>query len=81
VINPKGETIRSKKIEGKTGFNQVRWDLVTRTVDSPEPYFIRYREFAPAGEHTVRITGKGIDLRGRLVIRERETPPAPVIVE
>jgi hypothetical protein len=25
--------------------------------------------------------GKGIDLRGRLVVRERETPPTPVIVE
>jgi photosystem II stability/assembly factor-like uncharacterized protein len=81
VRNAGDETIWEKKIEGKKGFNQVRWDLVTRTVDSPEPYFIRYREFAPAGEHTVRITGKGIDLRGRLVIRERETPPAPVIVE
>jgi hypothetical protein len=46
----------------------VRWDLVTKINDSPEPYFINYREFVPAGEYEVRLTGEGIDLRARLKV-------------
>jgi photosystem II stability/assembly factor-like uncharacterized protein len=75
VVDGKGKEIKAWDIAGQKGFNQVRWDLVTRTVNSPEPYFVRYREFAPAGEYELRLTGAGHDLRRRLTIATRTAPP------
>jgi hypothetical protein len=74
VHDAKGQEVKSWRLSGKKGFNQVRWDLVVKTAESPEPYFIRYREFAPAGEYGIRLTGEGLDLRRRLVIEERKSP-------
>lgn len=74
VLDAKGREVRTWSIAGKKGFNQLRWDLVVRNVDSPEPYFIRYREFAPPGEYDVRLTGEGLELRTRLTVAERSLP-------
>jgi photosystem II stability/assembly factor-like uncharacterized protein len=68
IQDDKGREIKSWSLAGKKGLNQVRWDLVTKINDSPEPYFINYREFVPAGEYEVRLTGEGIDLRARLKV-------------
>jgi photosystem II stability/assembly factor-like uncharacterized protein len=75
VVDGKGRQVKSWRVAGKKGFNQLRWDLVVKTEDSPEPYFVRYRTFAPAGEYEVRLTGDGLDLRARLKIEERTAPP------
>ena len=71
VVDAKGREVRTWSIAGKKGFNQLRWDLVVRNVDSPEPYFIRYKEFAPPGEYAVRLTGEGLELKAPLSISER----------
>jgi photosystem II stability/assembly factor-like uncharacterized protein len=75
VVDGKGQQVKTWRIAGKKGFNQLRWDLVVKTEDSPEPYFVRYRTFAPAGEYEVRLTGDGLDLRARLKVEERTAPP------
>jgi hypothetical protein len=64
----KGKTVWTKPLEGRKGFNQYRWDLVVKRVDSPEPYFSRYLEFAQPGKYEIKITGKGIDLTAELII-------------
>jgi hypothetical protein len=74
VYDAKGREVKAWRISGKRGFNQLRWDLVVKTAASPEPYFTRYREFAPAGEYEIRLTGEGLDLRRRLKVAERTTP-------
>ncbi len=75
IKNTKGEIVWSKDISGKKGFNQVRWDLVTKAADSPQPYFTRYRQFIPAGVYELLVTGEGIDLKGTLRVEERKSPP------
>ena len=75
VVDGKGREVKAWRLSGKKGFNQLRWDLVVKTMDSLEPYFVRYRTFAPAGEYEVRLTGDGLDLRARLKIEERAAPP------
>ena len=75
VHTAKGQEVKSWRLSGKKGFNELRWDLVVKTADSPEPYFIRYREFAPAGEYEVRLTADGLDLRRLLKVKERTSPP------
>ena len=71
IKNRKEEVIWSKDIRGKKGFNQIRWDLILKTADSPEPYFTRYREFARAGEYEIQITGEGIHLGEMLRVINR----------
>jgi photosystem II stability/assembly factor-like uncharacterized protein len=68
LIDEKGTTIWTKPVTGRKGFNQYRWDLVVKNNNSPEPYFWRYLEYAQAGENTLRIVGKGIDLKTVLTI-------------
>ncbi len=71
VVDDKGKTIWSEVLMGKKGFNQFRWDLVTKRVDSPQPYFTGYLEFAPAGTYEIQVTGDGIDLKTELIILDR----------
>ncbi len=75
VRDEKGEVLWSREIPGRKGFNQFRWDLIIETVDSPQPYFTQYRKFIPPGEYEIRISGGGVDLRGRLRVEERKSPP------
>jgi len=74
VVDGKGKEVKAWRLAGRKGFNQLRWDLVVKTADSPEPYFVRYQEFAPAGEYELRLTGDSLDLRRRLKVAERTTP-------
>ena len=46
-----------KLIEGKTGLNQFRWDLLTKENNSDSPYFIHYKEYLATGEYKVKLTG------------------------
>ena len=74
VENAKGEAVWVHPLNGKKGFNQFLWDLVIKTEDSPEAYFFQYRQFAPAGNYTLRLVGDGIALEAPLVIEEQRTP-------
>jgi photosystem II stability/assembly factor-like uncharacterized protein len=73
VNDEKGKTVWTKPIKGRKGFNQYRWDLVTKRTDSPQPYFTRYLEFAPPGKYKIKIVGEGIDLKGELTITKRQS--------
>ena len=68
LIDEKEETVWTKPVTGRKGFNQYRWDLVVKNNNSPEPYFSRYLEYAEAGEYELRIVGDGIDLKTVLTI-------------
>jgi photosystem II stability/assembly factor-like uncharacterized protein len=75
VNDKKGRLVWSKNFSARKGFNQFRWDLVIRRMDSPRPYFINYDRFAPAGTYDIQILGDGIDLKGGLTITEHTSPP------
>jgi flagellar hook assembly protein FlgD len=74
VNDEKGKMVWTKPLKGKKGFNQFRWDLVTKRNDSPQPYFTRYLEFAPPGKYEVHIVGDDIDLKTNLTIKEGSLP-------
>ena len=74
VKDEKGGVVWSHDLKACKGFNQVRWDLVTKKVDSPRPYFFDYYRFARPGTHEIQISGEGIDLKGELTVIRRETP-------
>jgi photosystem II stability/assembly factor-like uncharacterized protein len=75
VNDTKGKTVWMKKLKGQRGFNQYRWDLVAKRNESPQPYFTRYLEFAPAGEYEIQIIGEGIDLKTKFTIIPNPSPP------
>ncbi len=74
VKDKRGRSIWETTHTGRKGFNQIRWDLVRKKVDSPRPYFTQYFQFAQPGDYTIQIVGEGIDLRGGLRIVERTEP-------
>lgn len=74
VKNKRGRLIWSRSLMARRGFNQVRWNLVTKKVDSPRPYYIHYYIFASSGNYEIQIVGEGIELKGKLTIIERESP-------
>jgi hypothetical protein len=69
-----GAVIWSVPFAARRGINQIRWDLITARVQSPQPYFFRYDVFAEAGTYGLQVFGEGLDLQGELSIVERKTP-------
>lgn len=74
VKGKNGKVIWSTVMPAHKGFNQIRWDLVTKRDDIPEAYFFRYCTFARAGTYEIQITGESIDLKGEMTIIDRESP-------
>jgi photosystem II stability/assembly factor-like uncharacterized protein len=79
VRDAKGQDIKSWNLTAKKGLNQVRWDLVVKTVDSAEPYFFDPTAFVPPGTYELRLTGDGIALQAKLLVAAR--PQAAVGAE
>jgi photosystem II stability/assembly factor-like uncharacterized protein len=73
VNDKKRKTVWTKKLMGKQGFNQFRWDLVTKKADSMRPYFIHYNNFALPGIYEIQVVGEGITLKGALTIIDRKS--------
>ncbi|MEM8735526.1 MAG: hypothetical protein AAGG44_14930, partial [Planctomycetota bacterium] len=61
VLDPSEKQLASFLVPSKAGLNQFRWDLAVKVVDSPEPYFINYKEFLAAGKYRVRLQVPGLD--------------------
>ncbi|GAB5404560.1 MAG: hypothetical protein Aurels2KO_27910 [Aureliella sp.] len=58
IVNASDEVLASYPVEASAGLNQFRWDLVLETTESPEPYFINYKKYAPPGQYSVRLNSK-----------------------
>jgi photosystem II stability/assembly factor-like uncharacterized protein len=56
ILNEENKILWSTKMTTREGYNQYRWDLITRRVDSPLPYFLRYNEYLKTGKYKVQIT-------------------------
>ena len=55
VFDKSDTAIWSKKLKTTKGYNQFRWDLVTKKVESPQPYFIHFHEFIKSGNYKVEL--------------------------
>ncbi len=74
VINTEEAVVWSHKLNAGKGFNQIRWDLITKKVDSPEAYFFRYIEYVRPGSYEIRVIGQGVDLKSPLTVIDRQSP-------
>lgn len=63
VLDGEDKILWSTKMVTRKGYNQYRWDLITRKVDSPLPYFVHYNEFLKTGKYKVKITTSNGDLQ------------------
>jgi hypothetical protein len=60
VLNGENVKVAELNSEGTRGLNQVPWNLCLKESESPQPYFINYREYISAGAYTVQLeTGDG----------------------
>ena len=60
--------IRTISIDGKKGFNEYRWDLVTHEESSDRPYFIRYKNYIEEGTYHVYLESSEGILRKPLTV-------------
>ena len=60
------EILWERSWEGKKGFNQFRWDLCYREVDSNRPYFIHYRRYLSKGTYELSVEQEGNTVSGSL---------------
>lgn len=74
VLDTAGKQVWKTSLLAKAGFNQYRWDLVTKTVKSDQAYFVHYDEYLKAGTYTVRLTVGTTVSEQRMVVEERESP-------
>jgi len=74
VINDEDDILWSIPFKARTGFNQYRWDLVTKQVESPLPYFIHYKKFVGEGCYRVIIETSMTELESALVVTSGSTP-------
>jgi len=68
VTDQKDSILWSTEFEAKYGFNQIRWDLITKKNKSPLPYFVQYNEFIKPGNFKLVINNSRIKLEGRLEV-------------
>lgn len=68
VVNDKGEVVWSVGMAARKGFNQYRWDLVTKRNKSPLPYFLDFREYLPKGKYLIRLVGRSVSEIGFEVV-------------
>ncbi len=59
VLSKDGKALARFDVSGHKGLNQFRWDLVTKTNESSQPYFINYRTHLTAGRYRVQIKTPG----------------------
>lgn len=59
VFNSNNVMIWQKTISVKKGHNQYRWDLTTKSVESPLPYFINYNELLKKGNYKLELEANG----------------------
>ena len=63
IINQTNETQWQTQFKAKKGYNQYRWDLVTKRVNSPLPYYTNHNELLKKGKYTIELTVGGKVLR------------------
>ncbi|MEZ4896885.1 MAG: hypothetical protein R2806_08625 [Saprospiraceae bacterium] len=56
LFDHENQLIWEKTMDGHPGYNEYRWDLVIREVNSDLPYFVHYQRYLAAGEYQMQLT-------------------------
>ena len=67
VINVANEIVWQTTINAKRGYNQYRWDLITKRVSSALPYFINFNELLKKGNYKLEL-----NVQGKIISRQFE---------
>ncbi len=70
ILDKDNQEIWSKSLTTTRGYNQYRWNLITKKVESPLPYFIHYNEFIESATYRVELIVNDITLTGKVDIQD-----------
>ena len=77
LFDHENQLIWEKTMDGHPGYNEYRWDLVIREVNSDLPYFVHYQRYLAAGEYQMQLTmDDQIVGKQRLHVKEALSPYA-----
>lgn len=70
VSNKADSVLWSIELDGRKGFNQYRWNLVTAEQSSDQPYFTAFKKYLPVGEYLLKLeTQSGILKKDFFIIK------------
>ncbi len=64
----------SLKVSGQRGFNEYRWDLITKKRESDLPYFTDYEVYIKAGTYVFVLSDGKKEWRQDFKVSNRVTP-------
>jgi hypothetical protein len=69
VLDQSDSLIWSIAMDASKGFNQYRWDLITKRVESDSPYFVHYNQFIEPGVYKVILMTSDGKVEEELVVK------------
>jgi photosystem II stability/assembly factor-like uncharacterized protein len=76
ISDSTNKEIWKTQVNGKSGFNQYRWDLVVSRQTSDYPYFIHYDKFIEAGAYVFTLSIDGDKLKQAFTVVNAISPYA-----
>lgn len=70
VVDSLNKTMWKYCMNGKKGFNEYRWDLITKRQESDQPYFTQYSKYIDAGTYTVILSDGKEQIKQIMVVKE-----------
>ena len=69
-----GKELWKVDMKGQQGFNEYRWDLITKRQDSLLPYFTEYEIYIRPGDYTLVWSDGRSELKRDIRVQTRERP-------
>ena len=69
-----GKELWKVDMKGQQGFNEYRWDLITKRQDSLLPYFTEYETYIRPGDYTLVWSDGRSELKRDIRVQTRERP-------
>ena len=74
IIDASNKEIWKVNVQGLSGFNEYRWDMVLNKKGSDEPYFINYDEFIQPGKYTLVATSQKGRFEKKFIVTDGKPP-------
>lgn len=70
IIDKEGTSVFTKEISAQKGLNTYSWDLILGPIVSDDPYLFNFVKLPEAGDYTIHLTGKQMDIESAFTIME-----------
>ncbi|MDA3904758.1 MAG: hypothetical protein PF484_01660 [Bacteroidales bacterium] len=70
VTNQNDSVLWSHSLEGQKGFNQYRWDLITKVEKNDQAYFYQFKKYLPIGDYKLLLKSSAWELEKEFTVAD-----------